>query len=65
MQNLSKKLQIDLIELKAKYAFIMDELDATFADAYLSKSLAKQRLAEQMMLEMERILSEQAGERED
>jgi len=43
----------------------MDELDATFADAYLSKSLAKQRLAEQMMLEMERILSEQTGEHEN
>lgn len=39
----------------------MDELEATFADAYLSKSLAKQRLAEQMMLEIERILSEQGG----
>jgi len=65
MQNLSKKLQIDLIELKAKYAFIMDELDATFAGAYLSKSMAKQRLAEQMMLEMERILAGQAGENED
>lgn len=39
----------------------MDELEATFADAYLSKSLAKQRLAEQMMLEIERILSEQTG----
>ncbi|WP_316824119.1 hypothetical protein [Pedobacter miscanthi] len=61
MQNLPKKLQIDLIELKAKYAFIMDELDATFAEAYLSKSMAKQRLAEQMMLEIERILGEQAG----
>ncbi len=39
----------------------MDELDATFAEAYLSKSMAKQRLAEQMMLEIERILGEQAG----
>lgn len=43
----------------------MDELDATFADAYLSKSLAKQRLAEQMMVEMERILSEHTGEHEN
>lgn len=62
MQNLSKQLQIDLIELKAKYAFIMDELELTFADAYLSKLAAKQRLAEQMMIEIERILSGQTGE---
>ncbi|WP_343522145.1 hypothetical protein [Pedobacter sp.] len=60
MQNLSKKLQIDLIELKAKYAFIMDELEVTFADAYLSKVQTKQRLAEQMMKEIERILSGEA-----
>ncbi|MBO9672237.1 MAG: hypothetical protein J7577_02260 [Sphingobacteriaceae bacterium] len=57
MQNLPKKLQVDLIELKAKYAFLMDELEVTFADAYLSKLQTKQRLAEQMMMEMERILS--------
>ncbi len=43
----------------------MDELDATFAEAYLSKSMAKQRLAEQMMLEIERILSEQSGGQEN
>jgi len=43
----------------------MDELEATFADAYLSKSLAKQRLAEQMMLEIERILGEQTGGQEN
>ncbi|SDH24978.1 hypothetical protein SAMN05421827_12023 [Pedobacter terrae] len=61
MQNLSQKLQIDLIELKAKYAFIMDELEVTFADAYLLKLKAKHRLAEQMMIEMERILSNGAG----
>ncbi|GGH01701.1 hypothetical protein [Pedobacter zeae] len=60
MQNLSNKLQIDLIELKAKYAFIMDELEVTFADAYLSKVQTKQRLAEQMMKEIERILSGEA-----
>lgn len=65
MQNLSNKLQIDLIELKAKYAFIMDELEVTFADAYLSKLQAKQRLAEQMMIEMERILTGEAGEYEN
>lgn len=35
----------------------MDELEVTFADAYLSKLQAKQRLAEQMMIEMERILT--------
>ncbi|MBB6237273.1 hypothetical protein HDC90_001893 [Pedobacter sp. AK013] len=64
MQNLSKKLQIDLIELKAKYAFIMDELEETFADAYLTKLQAKHRLAEQMMIEMERILTDEAGEHE-
>ncbi|QDW25685.1 hypothetical protein [Pedobacter sp. KBS0701] len=65
MQNLSKKLQIDLIELKAKYAFIMDELEVTFENAYLSKLQAKQRLAEQMMIEMERILSGESGEHEN
>ena len=65
MQNLSKKLQIDLIELKAKCAFIMDELEVTFENAYLSKLQAKQRLAEQMMIEMERILSGESGEHEN
>ncbi|MFD2584582.1 hypothetical protein ACFSR6_18960 [Pedobacter vanadiisoli] len=65
MQNLSKKLQVDLIELKAKYAFLIDELEVTFADAYLSKIETKQRLAEQMMMEMERILSEGSGPQEN
>lgn len=40
----------------------MDELEVTFADAYLLKLKAKNRLAEQMMIEMERILSDGAHE---
>ncbi|WP_156131365.1 MULTISPECIES: hypothetical protein [Pedobacter] len=50
-------LQIDLMELKARYSFIMEELDALFADAYLSKIGAKQKLADEMLREIERILS--------
>lgn len=65
MQNLSEKLHIDLIEFKAKYAFIMEELEVTFADAYLMKLQAKQRLAEQMMIEMERILTGETGANEN
>lgn len=43
----------------------MDELEVTFENAYLSKLQAKQRLAEQMMIEMERILSGESGEHEN
>lgn len=59
MQELSMSLQIDLMELKARYSFIMEELDALFADAYLSKIGAKQKLADQMLREIERILSQE------
>ena len=44
------------MELKARYSFIMEELDALFADAYLSKIGAKQKLADQMLREIALLL---------
>ncbi|WP_316801539.1 hypothetical protein [Pedobacter frigidisoli] len=59
MQELSLSTQIDLIELKARYAFIMDELGENFSDEYLMQHQVKQKLSQEMIREMFRILAYQ------
>ena len=53
MQKRSITTEIELMEIKAKYAFIMDELDLVFGSSYLPSTDAKQKLALQMLMEIE------------
>lgn len=57
MQQIPISVQIALMEIKAKYAHLIDELEAVFPETYLSETGVKQKLALQMMLEIEETLA--------
>ena len=61
MQELSLQTQITLIEIKARYSYLFEELDAVFGSAYLKQTGTREKLALKMITEIKNVLNDNPG----